>query len=176
MGPGARASAVKRPAYRRGPLTPSLLPALQAPFFGWPKLHGDHKPRLRHCEERSDAAVHAFEIHGLLHFVRNDGNVVRTDGTVVRNDGEVTRNDAEVVRNDGDGSWRQPRGLPTRAVAVCRTLPASDWVGSHKLPPGISQVLRVAPGPWLGWRRSRPCVCVLAPARWRGLWLRRLHC
>ena len=29
-----------------------------------------------HCEERSDAAIHAVRSHGLLHFVRNDGRVV----------------------------------------------------------------------------------------------------
>ncbi len=43
----------------------------------------------RHCEEQSDAAVHAFGIHGSPRFARDDGKVVRDDGKVVRNDGNV---------------------------------------------------------------------------------------
>ncbi|MCX7239458.1 MAG: Wzy polymerase domain-containing protein [Burkholderiales bacterium] len=76
---------------------PFQLAAALSVWLLWRTL-ADHKPQSRHCEERSDAAVHAARSHGLLHFVRNDGKLARDDGKLARDDeGVRPRNDPRRV-------------------------------------------------------------------------------
>jgi len=61
-------------------------------------IRQDLEGRIRHCER--SAAVHAVRSHGLLHFVRNDGDEARNDGDEAGNDGDEDRNDEDEVCND----------------------------------------------------------------------------
>ena len=68
------------------------------------KMQSDHKPMARHCEERSDAAVHAAPSHGSPRFARDDGGVLPCDdeGALARDDesgGAVTIE----IRDNGVG-------------------------------------------------------------------------
>ena len=53
------------------------------------KMQSEHEPMARHCEERSDAAVHAAPSHGSPRFARDDGGAFPCDdeGALARDDG-----------------------------------------------------------------------------------------
>ena len=68
------------------------------------KMQSEHEPMARHCEERSDAAVHAAPSHGSPRFARDDEGVLARDdeGALARDDesgGAVTIE----IRDNGVG-------------------------------------------------------------------------
>jgi hypothetical protein len=116
----------------------------------------------RHCEERSDEAVHSFFVwrHGLLRFARNDGSASRPTSlfkqhSFSRHNITISRRDAPepciyLSPNRGRRECRA-LGAPAASCAVCWAhtsvvTTVTPEITRHSLRNGFNGFLRALPG------------------------------
>src|SRR3954463_10114349 len=103
-------------------------------------------PEARHCEERSDEAIHADsprDAHGLLRSARNDErqDIEGTHAmTQIPNFASIafTKPNIAPPRPNGD-VWRTPEGIPVRNVYANADLEGLDFLDTY---PGAAPYLR----------------------------------
>ena len=91
-----------------------------------------HTPPTRHCEERSDVAVHrgVAERHGLPRFARNDGRKNAGSWTVCS-----LRGHKQAARDD---LWNNPVPPPSPTHGASRQIGAPQRTNpKHPIPPGL---------------------------------------